>query len=163
MNEEAKKEWERFHSGHWTKSQPQHVGYYIVASNDGSGSYDICATPVYIYELGAKFLSVQSWGGLWWSERLPEAYALPRPVTRKVIELHERGTGTPTGVFVDGFEMVEGDRYGCVVLDEDAKNGFYVARPNRWVGTCVVCGKPQYETPSGPTCGDHGGAPSKED
>lgn len=24
---------------------------------------------------------------------------------------------------------------------------------------CKLCGKPQYKTPSGPTCGDHGGAP----
>lgn len=34
----------------------------------------------------------------------------------------------------------------------------------RVVGTCSVCGKPQFRTPSGPACREgHGGAPSKEE
>jgi len=50
------------------------------------------------------------------------------------------------------------------IADGKVKSQADVFQGLKLTGTrCSVCGEPQYETPSGDTCGEHGGAPPLED
>jgi hypothetical protein len=87
------KEWKRFHSGKWVREMPQKVGYYVVAARMGvsyptsAPVYDISMTTlIYVFEdpwpgRQGQLTCTRTWGGLWWSEPLPDNFALYLPTT----------------------------------------------------------------------------------
>lgn len=70
MNEE----WNRFIAGKWQKEMPQKSGKYPVKSfrkeNETMAGYSF--EVVFEDRVTHECRSVHSWGGLWWSEPLPD-------------------------------------------------------------------------------------------
>lgn len=74
MNEE----WTRFLGGKWQKDMPKQSGRFPVKAFAGEGKTEESYSFAIVFEdqVTHEHRSVHSWGGLWWSEPIPDE--LPR-------------------------------------------------------------------------------------